>query len=340
MVKGTNHVFFNVNKANISVTAGSIDTTAPTAPTLVASGTTLSSTNLSWSGAADNVGVTGYDVYKDSTLLGSTSSTSYSVTGLSASTTYTFTVKAKDAAGNFSVESNTVSVTTLSASTVTYCTSQGNSTTDEKIAKVVFGTINNSSTGTSGYEDFTSLSTDVTSGNSYTITITPSWTSTIYNEGYSVWIDYNKDGDFLDSGEQVFTKAASKTTPVSGTFTIPATATLGTTRMRVQMKYNAIPKSCESFTYGQVEDYTVNIQNSATFAKLDIKQSIRIFPNPAKDFITITGTSKSPSYKIFDMSGKIIKTGMLTDKKVNVTSLPNGLYLIQVEGTTHRFIKE
>ena len=113
MVKGTNHVFFNVNKANITVTAGTSDTVAPTAPSLSASVTTQISTNLSWSGETYNVGVTGYDVYQGTTLLGSTTSTSYSVSGLSASTTYTFTVKAKDAAGNISAASNAVSVTTL-----------------------------------------------------------------------------------------------------------------------------------------------------------------------------------------------------------------------------------
>jgi hypothetical protein len=55
-------------------------------------------------------------------------------------------------------------------------------------------------------------------------------------------------------------KAASQTTPVTGSFTIPATATDGATRMRVSMKYNAIPTSCEAFSYGEVEDYTVNLK--------------------------------------------------------------------------------
>ena len=59
------------------------------------------------------MGITGYDVYQGAALLGSTSSASYAVSGLSASTTYSFTVKAKDAAGNISAASNAVSVTTL-----------------------------------------------------------------------------------------------------------------------------------------------------------------------------------------------------------------------------------
>ena len=85
------------------------------------------------------------------------------------------------------------------------------------------------------------------------------WTGTVYAEGYSVWIDYNQDNDFLDAGEQVFTQAATTTTPVSGSFTVPGTALAGNTRMRVSMKYNGIPTSCETFSYGEVEDYTVNI---------------------------------------------------------------------------------
>ena len=74
MIKGTNHVFFDVSNTNFTITAGSTDTVAPTAPTLTASGTTQTTTNLSWSGATDNVAVTGYDVYKDGVLLVSTNS--------------------------------------------------------------------------------------------------------------------------------------------------------------------------------------------------------------------------------------------------------------------------
>ncbi|MES2747509.1 MAG: zinc-dependent metalloprotease family protein, partial [Bacteroidota bacterium] len=113
MVKGTNHIFFDVSNTNFTITAGSTDTVAPTAPTLAASGTTETTTDLSWSGATDNVAVTGYDVYQNGAFRASIASTSYTVTGLTASTAYTFTVRAKDAAGNASVDSNVVDVTTL-----------------------------------------------------------------------------------------------------------------------------------------------------------------------------------------------------------------------------------
>lgn len=344
MVKGSNHIFFDVNNANITVNAGSgtIDTVAPSAPTLSASGTTSTSTNLSWSGATDNVGVTGYEVYQGSSMIGSTSSTSYTVTGLTPSTTYSFSVKAKDAAGNPSSSSNTVSVTTAAGSTVSYCSASATNTADERIGNVKFGTINNTSTGTSGYENFTSVSTNVTKGSSYTISVTPVWTSTKYNEAYAVYIDYNGDGDFTDSGELVWSRSASTTSPVTGSVTIPSTASVGSTRMRVMMQYNAIPSSsCGSYTYGQVEDYTVNIVSSGRGdlpGTKDLITEIKLYPNPAKDILHISN-STNEDYRIFDMGGKLINSGKLERGSVNVSGLIKGAYMIQIGETSRRFIK-
>ncbi|ALR30307.1 secretion protein [Chryseobacterium sp. IHB B 17019] len=344
MVKGSNHIFFDVNNANITVNAGSggTDTVAPTAPVLAASGTTSTSTNLSWSGATDAVGVTGYDVYQGASLIGSTASATYTVTSLTPSTTYSFSVKAKDAAGNVSPSSNSVSVTTLAGSTVTYCSASATNTADERIGNVKFGTINNTSTGTAGYEDFTSVSTNVTRGSAYTISVTPVWTSTTYSEAYAVYIDYNKDGDFTDSGELAWSKAGSTTTPATGSITIPAAAALGTTRMRVMMKYSSVPtSSCGSYTYGQVEDYTLNIVSSGRGETVDTKDlltDIKLYPNPVRDILNVSNTT-SEDYKIFDMGGKLINSGKLERGSVNVSNLIKGAYMIQIGEITKRFIK-
>ena len=94
------------------------DTTAPSTPAnLTASAASASQINLSWSASTDNVGVTGYQVFRNGTLVGSPSTNSYSDTGLSASTAYSYTVKARDAAGNTSANSNTVSATTQAGGT-------------------------------------------------------------------------------------------------------------------------------------------------------------------------------------------------------------------------------
>ena len=334
-----------VEDYTVNIVAGTPDTTAPTTPTnLVASGTTASSTNLSWTASTDNVGVTGYDVYQGTTLKATVTTTSYTVTGLTAATAYTFSVKAKDAAGNISASSNTVNVTT---SSVTYCTSQGNNTNDERIGRVAIGSINNPSTGTAGYENFTSISTNAARSSSQTITITPTWTGSVYSEGYAVFIDYNQNGVFTDAGETVWTRTATTTTPVSGSFTIPATAALGSTRMRVSMKYNGVPTSCESFSYGQVEDYTINITATAredqSSESIAIVNDIKLYPNPTSSILNVTSISENASFKVYNVMGQTILDGKISNGTIDVSRLTNGNYIMEISdngtSTTKRFIK-
>jgi len=332
-----------VEDYTVNLQTGSSDTTAPSAPTLTASGTAQTSTNLSWTASTDNVGVTAYEVYQGSTLAATVTTTTYNATGLTAGTAYTFSVKAKDAAGNTSASSNVVNVTTSSTS-VSYCASQGNSVADEKIANVQFASINNSSTAGTGYTDFTSVSTNVTRGTSYPISITPQWTSSVYSEGYSVWIDYNKDGDFTDAGEQVFTKAASSATVATGTITIPIGATLGLTRMRVSMKYNAIPTACEAFSYGQVEDYTVNIVSSGKRETASDLASVKLYPNPATSILNVTSVSEKATFRIISLLGQEVSKGNLASETIDVSSLASGNYILEIRdndtATIKRFIKK
>jgi chitodextrinase len=337
----------NVSVASntLTVTTLTPDTTAPTAPTLTASGTTSSGTTLSWTTSTDNVGVTGYNVYRGTTLLGSTTTaTTYAVTGLTASTAYTFYVQAKDAAGNVSVASNTISVTTL-ASMITYCTSAATTTTDERIGKVQFGTINNTSTGTAGYENFTSISTNAIPGTAYTITVTPFWTSTVWTEGYAVWIDYNNNGVFTDAGELVFSKATSTVTPATGTVTIPAGTALGSKRMRVSMKYNAIPAACGSYTYGQVEDYTVNITSVAReIESVSESLDLKIYPNPVIGDVLFTSSIENATYRIVNLLGQQMAQGKIVNDAISIANMNTGTYLLEVtsKGQTvvKRFIKQ
>ncbi|MFJ1585239.1 cellulose binding domain-containing protein [Streptomyces sp. NPDC088197] len=93
------------------------DTQAPTAPGgLGVTGTTATSVSLGWSAATDNVGVTAYDVYRGGALVGTTAGRSYTDSGLTAATAYTYTVKARDAAGNTSAASAPVTATTSGGS--------------------------------------------------------------------------------------------------------------------------------------------------------------------------------------------------------------------------------
>ncbi len=181
-------------------------------------------------------------------------SSSYVANSLTAETNYEFQVRSKCGA-SASEYSDSTQFTT---SPISYCNSQGNNSSYEYISRVQLNTIDNSSNA-QGYSDFTNVSTTLLEGQTYTITITPDWQGQTYSEAYSVWIDYNKDGDFNDTGEQVWSQGLTQNTPVSGSFTIPADVFQGYTRMRVSMKYNGNPTSCETFNYGEVEDYTVRL---------------------------------------------------------------------------------
>src|SRR5437660_588739 len=99
------------NSTGVSITFA--DTTPPTTPTgLTAAVAGSSGANLSWSASTDNVGVTGYIVRRNGIQVATPATTSFADTGLSAATTYTYTVAARDAAGNTSPNSTSVNVTT------------------------------------------------------------------------------------------------------------------------------------------------------------------------------------------------------------------------------------
>ena len=260
MVKGANHVFFDISNSDFTI-AGQVVCNATIPTGLAASSIATNSATLSW----DAVPGASFDLqYRE---VGSGTWTTLSVTGISsvlsgltALTQYEAQVRSKCPDNSTSAYSSIINFTTTDVQ-LNYCNSASTNVNDEYISRVQLNTIDNSS-GAQFYSDFTSQSTTLTKDSQYTITVTPTWTGTVYNEGYSVWIDYNRDGDFADSGEQVWTQSATQTTPVSGSFTIPSGAVENSTRMRVSMKYNGIPTSCETFTYGEVEDYTVIIQGS------------------------------------------------------------------------------
>ena len=106
------------NEVTFTTTGGTVstDTISPSSPTgLSSSNITQTSATISWTASTDNVGVTGYDIYKNGIFVNSVTNTTTSLAGLNANTTYSITLKAKDAAGNISSASSALSVTTLSS---------------------------------------------------------------------------------------------------------------------------------------------------------------------------------------------------------------------------------
>jgi hypothetical protein len=157
--------------------------------------------------------------------------------------------------GNYiTQESITFQLADYCTPTYTYDCSYG-----DEIDDFILNTINQTGTGctTGGYADYTNLSTDLILGETYTLQV-----STNYSNQYlSVWIDFNNNAVF-DSNERVvenFNISATNTL-YSTTFTISATANTGIHRMRARVNYNAnCDDPCTNYTYGEANDYTVNI---------------------------------------------------------------------------------
>jgi hypothetical protein len=127
------------------------------------------------------------------------------------------------------------------------------------ITRVNVNTINYSTgcIGGSGYANYTAISTNLSAGNTYSFTVN-------FNNVYSMWlyiyIDLDRNNSF-SSSERVYASSTYSASGFSSTFTIPSTASTGTTRMRVMSSYQSYPLSdpCQTTYYGETEDYTVNI---------------------------------------------------------------------------------
>jgi hypothetical protein len=134
-----------------------------------------------------------------------------------------------------------------------YCDASGGC--DEYISNVTFGDINNSSS-CDNYHDYTNLSTIVSQGQSYPISITNGNTS-YPDDQCGIWVDWNQDQDFDDSGESIIVSGTPGVGPYTANIIPPANAVPGETRLRVRITYIGDVDPCGTTTYGEVEDYSV-----------------------------------------------------------------------------------
>ncbi len=238
-----------------------LDTDPPTVPGSVSAiAISDSRVDLSWSASIDVGGgvVAGYHVFRsDIGLVGTVTGLSFSDTTVLANTSYDYSVSAFD---NVAPIANQSAQSAPPANVVTpgnqqYCTASAGTQDFEFIRRVQVGNIDNPS-GASAYSDFTNVVASLNAGTNASVTLSPGFAGTGYPEFWRIWVDYNQDGDFGDSGELVFSGSGS--TAVNGNFAVPSTAA-GNTRMRISMQWGAYTSACGSFTYGEVEDYSIDI---------------------------------------------------------------------------------
>ena len=343
---------------NVNLVTAAADTTAPTAPTNVsASAITQTTATLSWSASTDNVGVTGYEIFSNGTSIGTVTATSANITGLTANTSYSYTIKAKDAAENTSNSSNSVSFTTLRSALV-YCSSKGNRVTYEWIDYVSFGGMTNTTGANAGYGDFTSKTATVSRGSNNQLIISAGFASSTYTEYWAVWLDFNQNGTFEES-EKVTSGSSSSAANLTATISIPSSANTGQTRMRVSMKYNSAQTACETFSDGEVEDYTVNITNATTnyttFSKTTSGDELgneskafdfTVYPNPVKGNVLNIhlNDARDVNFAITNLLGQTLKRGVLTKQPIDVRPLRKGIYMLEItdgqKSVVKKFIKQ
>ena len=148
---------------------------------------------------------------------------------------------------------------TINPPSACYCAGGATDMVDEKISRVRYNTIDNASTSMAGYEDFTAISTTVIQGSTQNITVDIS--NFFTGDLVRVWIDFNQNGIFEPSERVVATTVSAN--PAVASIAIPVTTSIGPTRMRIRMYWQPSdpdPGPCGNTIYGQVEDYTVNIQ--------------------------------------------------------------------------------
>ena len=261
---------FEMTSANncTASTPGSI-----TGPTTVCGGSTV---NLSLSGQAAGSGIN-YQWQSSPAGLNTwtnigTNSAAYSGT-VSVATDFRCSVTCTYGGGTLYTPTYNVGINPF---TNCYCSSNATSTADEEILGVAIGGMNNPSTcgqlgGTGSiayqYSNFKGITPgNIVQGATETIGLTLGYCNgTAYSASAAVFIDYNQDGVFNATTERVYNSPyqayAVGGSVVNGTFTVPTTALLGNTGMRiVYVESNSSPSPCGTYSWGETEDYLINIQ--------------------------------------------------------------------------------
>jgi len=221
----------------------------------------------------------------------------------------------------------------------TYCSGSANNSSYEWIDRVQCSNLNNQSGSDAGHGDYTNQTMACNRGDAYDITLTPGFSGTAYNEFWKVWIDYNQDGDFSDSGELVC--SGHGTSSITRSFSVPANAQTGNTRMRVAMRWNTSPAACGTMSYGEVEDYTVDIRagniggGNAAFRTVKPEPTVSIYPNPVHSELNVELESIGEGQlEIYNNIGQLIQTQAIdeanTSLRINTSAMQAGIYMMVI----------
>jgi endonuclease I len=322
------------------------DTEAPTTPTnLAVTGSTSSTISLSWTASTDNIIVATYDIYLDGTLKTSSATNSATVTGLNPSTTYTFFIKAKDAAGNTSNQSNTATGTT------TENTGGG-------------GNNNNTTCGTENFEEISGTPNAYETINWTSAGIT--WTATDSRSDQTI----NNKAITLRNGKLSSSPISGGIGSLTVTTQLKFSGTNGSFKLFINgVEKGTIPYSdtVTTTTISNINvsgNVTISIQNNSTTSNRvafdDLSwtcynglgtdettvNKFSIYPNPVKNntlYVTGKNIEKIKRVEIYNVNGILVQVIEKPFNNKNYITLKNptkGMYLLKFDNNSFKFLVE
>ena len=322
------------------------DTEAPSTPTnLIVTGSTSSTISLSWTASTDNIMVATYDIYLDGTLKTSSSSNSITVTGLNPSTTYSFYVKAKDAAGNTSSQSNTTTGTT----TENTGGNDGGSTTScgTEDFEGVSGAVNTYKTVTWNNNGITWTATDSRSDqtiNNKAITVRNGTlsSSTISGGISSLTIKTQLKFSGTNGSFKLFINGVEKgTIPYSDTVTTTTISNINVSgNVTISIQNNSTTSNRVAF-----DDLSWTCYNGLGTDETTVNK-FSIYPNPVKNntlYVTGKNIEKIKRLEIYNMNGILVQVIEKPFNNKNYITLKNttkGMYLLKFDNNSFKFLVE
>jgi chitodextrinase len=354
------------------------DTAAPTAPMgLSASNIDFTSFTLDWMASTDNVGVVGYRLYQDGTLIDSTANLTFDLTGLTPSTTYGMQVQAYDSSGNYSLLSDTLDVTTLTPDTDAPTAPMGLSASNIDFTSFTLdwmaSTDNVGVVGYRLYQDGTLIDstanltvdlTGLTENTTYSMQVQAYDSSGNYSALSSALavttlaLELMFDGDSLalpnaDAGTTTFgvmsnvswtlSESADWLTlnPMSDSADATVTATF-TENTSDSIRYAVIMVSgaglMDSLVISQLNDTTTGIFTPARQVLMEV------YPNPTEQWVQVVAPAHTQRLDIglYALSGQRLFHQQTRghEAKLDLSALVPGVYLLRINGEAHRLIKK
>lgn len=322
------------------------DTEAPSTPTnLIVTGSTSSTISLSWTASTDNIMVATYDIYLDGTLKTSSSSNSITVTGLNPSTTYSFYVKAKDAAGNTSSQSNTTTGTT----TENTGGNDGGSTTScgTEDFEGVSGAVNTYKTVTWNNNGITWTATDSRSDqtiNNKAITVRNGTlsSSTISGGISSLTIKTQLKFSGTNGSFKLFINGVEKgTIPYSDTVTTTTISNINVSgNVTISIQNNSTTSNRVAF-----DDLSWTCYNGLGTDETTVNK-FSIYPNPVKNntlYVTGKNIEKIKRVEIYNVNGilvQVIEKPFSNKNFISLKNLPKGIYFAKFDDNSQKFLVE